>query len=189
MTDASVRSLARFYWWGDGIPAFLTRDEARCLADKFAKTPSVMAPLARGGPLHREMSWLTRSGSTSTVAHSGDGGSAAGEPRRHEPGCAAGSAQMRRSAMTATLFATELKVSGLRMVGNQIVSDDCPGIAWIYMRPGYSREPPIRSNRPLPLPGRLVGVLATTTRRPQRRPRKTRRAREQSSLTKKHVAG
>jgi hypothetical protein len=32
--------------------------------------------------------------------------------------------------MTATQFATELKVSGLRMVGNQIVSDDCPGIAW-----------------------------------------------------------
>ena len=32
--------------------------------------------------------------------------------------------------MTATQFATELKVSGLRMVGNQILSDDCPGIAW-----------------------------------------------------------
>jgi hypothetical protein len=32
--------------------------------------------------------------------------------------------------MTATQFATELKVSGLRMVGNQIVSDDCPGIVW-----------------------------------------------------------
>jgi hypothetical protein len=32
--------------------------------------------------------------------------------------------------MTATQFATELKVCGLRMVGNQIVSDDCPGIAW-----------------------------------------------------------
>jgi hypothetical protein len=32
--------------------------------------------------------------------------------------------------MTATQFATELKVSGLRMVGNRIVSDDCPGIAW-----------------------------------------------------------
>jgi hypothetical protein len=32
--------------------------------------------------------------------------------------------------MTATQFATELKICGLRMVGNQIVSDDCPGIAW-----------------------------------------------------------
>jgi hypothetical protein len=32
--------------------------------------------------------------------------------------------------MTATQFATELKVSGLRMVDNKIVSDDCPGIAW-----------------------------------------------------------
>jgi hypothetical protein len=32
--------------------------------------------------------------------------------------------------MTATKFATELKVCGLRMVGNRIVSDDCPGIAW-----------------------------------------------------------
>jgi hypothetical protein len=32
--------------------------------------------------------------------------------------------------MTATQFATELKVSGFRMVGNQIISDDCPGIAW-----------------------------------------------------------
>jgi hypothetical protein len=32
--------------------------------------------------------------------------------------------------MTATQFATELKVCGLRMVGNRIVSDDCPGIAW-----------------------------------------------------------
>jgi hypothetical protein len=32
--------------------------------------------------------------------------------------------------VTATQFATELKVSGLRMVGGQIVSDDCPGMAW-----------------------------------------------------------
>jgi hypothetical protein len=32
--------------------------------------------------------------------------------------------------MTATQFATELKVSGLRMVGNQILSDDFPGTAW-----------------------------------------------------------
>ena len=32
--------------------------------------------------------------------------------------------------MTATQFATELKVCGLRMAGSRIVSDDCPGIAW-----------------------------------------------------------
>jgi hypothetical protein len=32
--------------------------------------------------------------------------------------------------MTATQFANKLKVCGLRMVGNRIVSDDCPGIAW-----------------------------------------------------------
>jgi hypothetical protein len=32
--------------------------------------------------------------------------------------------------MTATQFATELKICGLRMVGSLIVSDDCPGIAW-----------------------------------------------------------
>jgi hypothetical protein len=32
--------------------------------------------------------------------------------------------------MTAAQFATELKVCGLRMVGNRIVSEDCPGIAW-----------------------------------------------------------
>jgi hypothetical protein len=32
--------------------------------------------------------------------------------------------------MTSTQFATELKVRGLRMVGDQILSDDCPGMAW-----------------------------------------------------------
>jgi hypothetical protein len=32
--------------------------------------------------------------------------------------------------MTATQFATELKVSGLRMVRNRIVPDDCPGMVW-----------------------------------------------------------
>jgi hypothetical protein len=32
--------------------------------------------------------------------------------------------------MTANQFAIELKVSGLRVAGNQIVSDDCPGLAW-----------------------------------------------------------
>jgi hypothetical protein len=36
--------------------------------------------------------------------------------------------------MTSTKFATELKVRGLRMVGNQIFSDDCPGIAWKPVR-------------------------------------------------------
>ena len=30
----------------------------------------------------------------------------------------------------ATQFATELKVCGLRMVGNRIVCHDCLGIAW-----------------------------------------------------------
>jgi hypothetical protein len=40
VTDARGRTLAHFYWWGDGIPAFLTRHEARCLAEKFAKVPS-----------------------------------------------------------------------------------------------------------------------------------------------------
>jgi hypothetical protein len=37
---------------------------------------------------------------------------------------------MQRLDMTASQFTTELKVSGLRIVGNRIVSDDCPGIAW-----------------------------------------------------------
>jgi hypothetical protein len=32
--------------------------------------------------------------------------------------------------MTATQFATELRLSGLRIVRNRIVSDDCPGLAW-----------------------------------------------------------
>ena len=41
--DANGRALAHFFWWGDGIPAFVTRDEARCLAEKFAKTPSFVA--------------------------------------------------------------------------------------------------------------------------------------------------
>jgi hypothetical protein len=49
VTDANGRTLAHFYWWGDGIPAFLTRDEARCLAEKFAKTPSVMAQRREAG--------------------------------------------------------------------------------------------------------------------------------------------
>jgi hypothetical protein len=32
--------------------------------------------------------------------------------------------------MTAIQSATELRVSGFRLVGDQIISDDCPGIAW-----------------------------------------------------------
>jgi hypothetical protein len=40
VADARGRTLAHFYWWGDGMPAFLTREEARCLAEKFAKVPS-----------------------------------------------------------------------------------------------------------------------------------------------------
>ena len=44
--------------------------------------------------------------------------------------------------MTAVQFATELKVSGLRVTGNQIVSDDCPGLAWKpRMTRGQSTEP------------------------------------------------
>jgi hypothetical protein len=39
--DASGRALAYFYWWGDRTTALLTRDEARCLAEKFAKMPVV----------------------------------------------------------------------------------------------------------------------------------------------------
>jgi hypothetical protein len=46
--DASGRTLAHFYWWGDGTPAFLTRDEARCLAEKFSKTPIVVAQHREG---------------------------------------------------------------------------------------------------------------------------------------------
>jgi hypothetical protein len=41
--DASGRALAYFYWWGDVTTALLTRDEARCLAEKFAKMPSIVA--------------------------------------------------------------------------------------------------------------------------------------------------
>ena len=32
--------------------------------------------------------------------------------------------------MTATEFATEIEARGFRMVGNRILSDDCPGMAW-----------------------------------------------------------
>jgi hypothetical protein len=40
--DANGRPLAYFYWWG-GTTTRLTRDEARYLAEKFAKMPIVMA--------------------------------------------------------------------------------------------------------------------------------------------------
>jgi hypothetical protein len=46
--DASGRALAYFYWWGDGT-TLLTRDEARCLAEKFAKMPSIVARRRDGG--------------------------------------------------------------------------------------------------------------------------------------------
>jgi hypothetical protein len=41
VTDADGRTLAHFYWWGDGTPAFLTQDQARFLAKKFAELPSI----------------------------------------------------------------------------------------------------------------------------------------------------
>jgi hypothetical protein len=46
--DANGRALAYFYWWGDTTTALLTRDEARCLAEKFVKVPSVMAQQRKG---------------------------------------------------------------------------------------------------------------------------------------------
>jgi hypothetical protein len=54
--DASGRALACFYWWGNGTTALLTRDEAKCLAEKFAKMLSFMARGCEGGdvmPLSR----------------------------------------------------------------------------------------------------------------------------------------
>ena len=47
--DASGRALAYFYWWGDRTTALLTRDEARYLAEKFAKVPSSMVRAREGG--------------------------------------------------------------------------------------------------------------------------------------------
>ncbi len=47
--DASGRALAYFYWWGDVTTALLTRDEAKCLAEKFAKMPRIMAHRREGG--------------------------------------------------------------------------------------------------------------------------------------------
>jgi hypothetical protein len=49
--DASGRALAYFYWWGDGTTVLLTRDEARCLAEKFAKMPSFMVRWSEGGDI------------------------------------------------------------------------------------------------------------------------------------------
>jgi hypothetical protein len=54
--DASGRTLAHFFWWGDGIPAFLTRDEARCLAEKFAKMPSSVVRAHGGADSHSAIS-------------------------------------------------------------------------------------------------------------------------------------
>jgi hypothetical protein len=54
--DASGRALAHFFWWGDGIPAFLTRDEARCLAEKFAKVPSSVVRAHEGADSHGAIS-------------------------------------------------------------------------------------------------------------------------------------
>jgi hypothetical protein len=47
--DSSGRALAYFYWWGNGTTALLTRDEAKCLAEKFAKMPSIVAQRRDGG--------------------------------------------------------------------------------------------------------------------------------------------
>ena len=47
--DAGGRALAYFYWWGDVTTAVLTRDEARCLAEKFAKVPSSVVRAREGG--------------------------------------------------------------------------------------------------------------------------------------------
>jgi hypothetical protein len=48
--DANGRALAHFFWWGDPKSALLTRDEARCLAEKFAKMPSVVVRLTPPSP-------------------------------------------------------------------------------------------------------------------------------------------
>jgi hypothetical protein len=37
--DANGRALAHVFWWGEPNSALLTRDEAKCLAEKFAKVP------------------------------------------------------------------------------------------------------------------------------------------------------
>jgi hypothetical protein len=48
--DATGRALAHFFWWGDPKSAHLTRDEARCLAEKFANMPSVMVRVTSPSP-------------------------------------------------------------------------------------------------------------------------------------------
>jgi hypothetical protein len=62
VTDARGRTLAHFFWWGDGMPAFLTRDEARCLAEKFAKVPSSVVGTCEEGDCHGAISLITNSG-------------------------------------------------------------------------------------------------------------------------------
>jgi hypothetical protein len=42
------KALAYFYWWGDVTTALLTRDEARCMAEKFAKVPSSVVRAREG---------------------------------------------------------------------------------------------------------------------------------------------
>jgi hypothetical protein len=40
--DASGRSLAYFYWWGNDTTSLLTRDEAKFLAEAFVRMPKSM---------------------------------------------------------------------------------------------------------------------------------------------------
>jgi hypothetical protein len=54
--DANGRALAYFYWWGDVTTALLTRDEARCLAEKFAKVPSSVVRAHEGADSHGAIS-------------------------------------------------------------------------------------------------------------------------------------
>jgi hypothetical protein len=49
--DANGRALAYFYWWGDVTTALLTRDEARCLAEKLGTN------LYGAGARRRRHSW------------------------------------------------------------------------------------------------------------------------------------
>jgi hypothetical protein len=46
--DANGKALAYFYWWGDVTTALLTRDEVRCMAEKFAKVPSSVVRAREG---------------------------------------------------------------------------------------------------------------------------------------------
>jgi hypothetical protein len=49
--DANGRALAYFYWWGDTTTALLTRDEARCLAEKFRQGTECYGTAAQRGRL------------------------------------------------------------------------------------------------------------------------------------------